>query len=501
MDGHRVFVLSGGDIYRINTESGEKTLVATVTDSDSAAEFFFYREALYLIDGSNLFTVDDNGISEPHGYVPLVGKDWSDNQVGEPYEARNLITPRARISYIISDPPSTVLKTGASVASIEAVYINDALIDASNYAISSSPSIISVRNLSAGDRVTVHLTYTAEADAAESLKKNTRAAVFGGVNSTRPFLWGGENSAMMYCTGYVSEESLKSARIGHPDSDALYFPAGNEFTVGDGRYPITGVGRHYDRLLIFTEGGAWMAESETCGTEEFPVMKINSTVLTHSHGATAMLGNDPITVGADSVYRWSADTDELDECNAHSISRPIDPLIRDTFLKNGGIFSDVIHNELLLYSPDCYGVVWVYSVSEGCWSRFDGIYADGFIRFENGVGFYHGQDVFLFDDALTSDEGSKEIIAYFWGNPTDFGTSAKKRLTALEISSSGGELTAQMSLDGEATPSVTADMDTAPTEAAVRRRLTSKRFNSLRVKITAPSQQKQRIHSLCIMIR
>ena len=126
--------------------------------------------------------------------------------------------------------------------------------------------------MSPGDRVEVYFTYLSRASdsALEELMKCNRAFVFGGINNTRPFLWGGKNG-VMFTSAFVSEGSLNASRIGFAQSDALYFPVNYEFVVGDGVSPISAVSRHYDRLLIFTENGAWMADSSSCGIEDFPI--------------------------------------------------------------------------------------------------------------------------------------------------------------------------------------------------------------------------------------
>ena len=462
------------------------------------AEFFFYRGRLYLIGGHDLLEIREDGVTEPFGYVPLVGKDWGDGVVGEPYEARNLINPRARISYVVSDTPTLVICTDAPIGSVQMIIRNGVILDESVYSINSSRVSITVRGTVAGDRITLYFTYADGPEGASALKACTHAAVFGGAVDSRPFLWGGEDGAVMYCAGYVSENALRESQIGHPESDPLYFPVGSEFTVGDGQYGITGVGRHYDRLLIFTEGGAWMADSAEGGTEEFPLMRINSTVETRSHGRTARLNNDPVTVGRDAVYRWSADTDELDECNAHSISSAIAPLIKP-MLENGSVFYNRHYNELWIYSPDVPDTVWVYSADTRGWTRFGGFQADGFISLDIGFAFYSGKDIFIFDSALTKDE-DRDIEAYVLFPPTDMDQPSKKRLSAMELDFSGGNLTAQVLANESGTPIYEATLCGAAIPITYRKRIRAARCDAFSVKLSAASGDRQRIYSVGIMI-
>ena len=483
----------------LDAARGELSHIASVTAAYGKCEFFFYRGRLYLIGGQDLLEVGEDGVAAPNGYVPLVGKNWSDGAVGEPYEAKNLLNHRARISYVMSDPPSSVLRTDAPISSVEAVIQNGEVLPGTSYIIGSARTSVTVKGVSAGDRITLHFTYQSDTDGSYALKSCTHAEVFGGAVGSRPFLWGGEDGSVMFCAGYVSEDSLRAAQLGHPESDALYFPEGREFSVGDGQYSITGVGRHYDRLLIFTEGGAWMADSPEGSTEEFPLMKINSTVETRSHGKTARLYNDPVTVGRSAVYRWSADTDELDECNAHSISNSVAPMI-EKLLKNGSLFYNRFHNELWLYSQDVSDTVWVYSATVGGWTRFGGIRAEGFIALEEGCAFYSGKDIFIFDSALTRDVGGRDVEAFVLFAPTDMGSPSKKRLSALELSFSGGELTAQLLSDEGNIPFCEAKVCGSAIPKTHRQRICAARASAFALKLSASSADRQRIYSAGIMI-
>ena len=495
----RAFLLCGDAVCALDTESGELFRIAEVSEDSGEAEFFFYRGRLYLLGGYQLLEIREDGASYPHGYVPLVGKDWSDGVVGEPYEARNLLTSRARISYLMSELPSSVICTDAPIGSIQAVIRNGEVLPESGYTVGSTRTTVTVKDSSAGDRITLYFTYRDSTDGVSDLMSCTHAEVFGGAFGSRPFLWGGEDGTVMHCAGFVSEGSLSEAQLGFPESDALYFPLGGHFTVGDGQYTVTGVGRHYDRLLIFTEGGAWMADSTEGGTEEFPILRINSTVETRSHGSTARLYNDPVTVGRDAVYRWSADTDELDECNAHSISSAVSPLIKP-MLRRGGLFYDRIHNELWLYSPDLPDTVWVYSATAGGWSRFGGFSADGFISFEGGCGFYRGSDIFIFDSALTCDEGGEDIEAFVLLSPTDIDEHSKKRLSALELDFSGGKLSAQILANGESKPICETTLCGSSLPLTYRRRIRAARVHAFSLKLISASEDRQRIYSVGIMI-
>lgn len=494
------YALAGNGVYRVDVSDGSATLLGNVATTQAYTDFFYYRGGLYLLDGQKLYAVSDNGLSEPFGYVPLIGKEWSDGERGELFEPRNLLNNKGRITYIISSTASSVLYLDEEISSIDAVFVNGSAVSSDRYSKSSLGPLITVSGLATGDKVSVYFTYASVPYSAEELMRNRRAVVFGGINTSRLFLFGGTDGSVMYSSAYVSESALASSRLCYSDSDALYFPYGYEFTVGDGRYPISAVCRHYDRLLIFTEGGAWMADSSACGTEEFPVMNINSSVGVSSERGEAMLENFPCTVGVDGIYRWTADTDELNDCNAYRISGAIDSRLSRDFLKNACVYADKSRGELLFSCPDADSRVWVYSEMTSKWTSFDGIDAEYFFDVDGCVGFVRDNGIYVLDGGIYTDCG-KEISACFTSGVSNFGTDYAKHLCYAGLCFDGEGADIELYLDSEDEPSVSVSFITSDTHTAVRKRISSKRFSHLKVRLVAGAGDRQVIHSLYLTAR
>ncbi len=495
LDGEStLFVLAGSNVYYVEPNDGTATLISKISNSGKNADFFYYQRSLFLIDGSEIYSVSKSDVRFAVGYAPLIGKDWREDEIGKINEPRNVLTRRARISYLIEKSTASTLYTDGAISSIEAVYVNGVLLGSDKYMISSTPGVVIVSGLKQNDRVELYFTY-ASGLSAENLAANTRAAVFGGISNSRPFLFGGDDGALMYSGAHVSGSSLADCKRVYPDSDAIYFPLGYEFTVGDGRYPICAVGRHFDRLLIFTEGGVWMADSSSCGIEEFPVMSINTSTAIVSHGSIAMMGNSPCAVGIDGVYAYTANTDELDECNAYSISDSVLPFLSDDVLKSGGLYHYAKTNELLLYSAGT-DTVWAYSIPTSRWTRYTGIRADRFFNLEGEAAFTYGKDIFVFDENLTADENERNVQAYVLTHCLSFSTERKKRLSHVTAELSDGDISYGFFFDGEDTPSTSLTLCGNEKHELVRhKRIRAKRFNSVSVKISAGGLTQQRIIS------
>ena len=504
IDGRYVgYVLVNNTVSRIDLDTGELTSVGTINTYDTKAEFFYYQAVLYLVDGYRIYAITESGVSFPRGYIPLVGKDWSDTYRGAPYEPRNLLNNKGRITYVISDDPSNYLKTDESIVSIDLVLINGVIIDSSRYNITAMNRTVSVSGMQPGDRVEMFFTYAdfPYTDAYSGLMSNNCATIFGGINNFRPFLWGGRKG-VMYTAAYVSEDSLASSKVGDSKSDALYFPANYEFTVGDGASDITAVSRHYDRLLIFTENGAWMADSSACGVDDFPVLNINSNVGVLSQGAAAMIGNRPCTVGQSSIYRWTSSTEEFDECNAYSISAPIDGLLPADFYRTASVFSDVERGEIYFCAPCIMGRAWVYSDSNDCWVCFEDVPAEKFVSCGNRVGFFSANTLFVFDDDLTVDIPEPYVASYitarYRSNLIDFGRDGNKRLTELTFRGDNGYFNACVFFDEEDGYVTDKMIDLRSPHKVIHRRLNTPRFGSIRLEIYCDCNERLMLHSLTL---
>ncbi|MBE6535884.1 MAG: hypothetical protein E7677_04605 [Ruminococcaceae bacterium] len=494
-----IFVLAGADVYSISYLDNEMSKIATIGNSGKPASFFFYRRSLFLIDGNNIYAVSSDAVRPAVGYAPLIGKNWHDEEIGEINEPRNALTNRARISYLITKSTASMLYADGPIASIEALYVNGELISSENYMISSNPSIVIVSGLKQNDRVELYFTYATEiSDSA--IKANTRATVFGGISNSRPFLYGAGNGAVMYSGAYVSDSDLEDCRRVYSDSDSIYFPLNHKFTVGDGRYPIKGVARHFDRLLIFTEGGVWMADSSACATEDFPIMNINTTVSIVTQG-TAVMGNTPCTVGADGVYAYASNTDELDECNAYPISDAIDSLLAPEWLLSSKLHYWQAKDELLLYSGEG-DVVWVYSPKRSVWTRYTGICAYVFFDVDGNAAFHNGKNIFVFYDDLVTDEGSQIIQGKIVSHPEDFSTPKKKRLSYVATEVSDGEITVDLHSDDESILRGELTFGTDGSNSVLqKKRARANRFQRVSASIFADGKARQRIVSASLAVK
>lgn len=499
-----LLALCGDGVYSIDIENGSYSSVGYAYNIEGEAQFVYFCGNLYLVDKGYIFLLEDYSSTTVSGYVPLLGKNWGSTYPGEIYQPLNILNRSARITYTVSDPPSAYLATNGAPASIEAVYLNGRLLDASEYRYDSDFDVIVIDGLNAGDRAEVALTYEDDAvnDRLYQLLSCTSAIVFGGISNSRMFLWNGDKTNLIFPSAHVSSDDLRQSQKTYPDSSEVYFPEGHEFTVGDGRYAIKAVIRHYDRLLIITEGDAWMADSSACGIEDFPAMNINSTAGSATNGGAVMVGNDPISIGRHCILRWTSDTDELNECNAYSISDKISDMLDEDFFKNAGVFYDRYKEEVWFNSRDESGTVWIYNSERNAWYKFLNIHADELFDVNGSVGFRSGNELYVFDESeyrdYLADGTSSAIVANATSGLLDFGSSSLKKLMKVSCRGDieGGVVLLYFNADtGRESMGYFAYHKT---HKVMEKRIHSGRFGHTALRINAPGAARQSIHSLKI---
>ncbi len=499
------FILSESTVFSLDSNKSSPANIGYVDTREGDASFIFFDAKLYLMDGSGIYRVSPNAVSSVEGYAPLCGKDWPNATVGEDYEPLNYTTRHIRMTYNVMEP-LIYLCVKYVISSIDAVYVNGKLLtDTSSYYFDLELMSVCVLGLNVGDRVELFLTVDSSEIDCSKLFSCKHSVVYGGLTDSRLFLWGGVRNNLMFGSHSIDEESLLESKKVYTNTADLYIPVDAAFTVGREGRRITAVSRHYDRLLIFTDGDTWMSSSPAGDGEPLEAITINSSHGCTSDGAAIMCGNDPICVGDGEILRWSTDTDELNECNAKCISQKINSRLDRSFFDNAIMFLNKPTSELFFSDPnDESDTVWVYNLDTDNWYRFSGIRADYFFSSNGKMGFVSYDTVYLFDDSLYKDTYSdgkeSEIVAEFVTHPTDlFINGNKKRLYGmlLEADLDGGEVNVKCMSDGKAISEISFESE-KHFPISIQKRINSHRFCYTSLRISAGGDARQKIYGTAI---
>ena len=216
--------------------------------------------------------------------------------------------------------------------------------------------------------------------------------------------------------------------------------------------------------------------------------------------AVETVNNLPISVGKRTVFSWNSDTDEYNECNATSISAPIDSLLPSGFYESAGVFHAKKHGELWFYSSADTNI-WIYNINKKAWYRFSDIIANGFFELGGDIWFYCGSVLYRFDDDLDSDffenNYALPIYATFSSNILEFSTNEQKRLKSLTMRTdkADGGILLQFSFDKIDDAKYYLE-DIGSNHAVFCKRLHSGRFKYASLTLVSYDENMPTIHSI-----
>ena len=506
LDGEQLtFVVHSNMVSRVDPETKTLVRLGYVSNYQGAVRFLFFNSRLYLIDGDNISIIKPDRMNIVDGYAPLYGKEWPSAAKGVVNEPLNLATRHIRMSYRVTEPV-IYLCVDHVVSIINAVFVNGVRLPTeSGFYFDKSLMCVCVYGLRVGDYVELFLTLAESEVNPVNLFSCKSSAVYGTYADNKVFLWDGIEADVMFASKTIDNSSLKEAQEIYLQTVPLYFPKGNSFVMNKDGRRITAVCRQYDRLLIFTNTDTWMTKGTIESGNPLESVTINPSHGCSSDGAVVMCGNDPITVSDGNIMRWTADTDELNEGNAYSISEKINSMIKPSFFSNAKILLDEHRKEILFYDPtDSDGTVWIYNYNTKNWFRFTGIVADDMFICGKNVGFTRGNTVFLFDDELghdvLSDQSTRTISAFFESFPIDLSVAGnKKRLYGMTLNGTlyNGDITAEYISDGRVIATQHLSNESNYPISFIKR-LNSSRFCYLTLRISCDSESNAAIHSTSV---
>ena len=496
------FIVYGSQVATIDTATNTLYNIGSIETDEGHAKFIFFSSHLYLMDSKRFYRITRDTVENFEGYAPLYAKNWGIGKVGSVNEPLNILSRHIRMNYTVNQE-FIYLCVNHDIASIDAVYINGNLLtDKSKYYFDKSLMAVCVIGLKVGQVVDLYLTIAESELNSSPLFSCKQSAVFGGYTDSRLFLWDGDEEDIMYDSTPITNESLDKIKLVYGETVPIYIPEDTSFAMTRSERNITAICRHYDRLLIFTKDDTWMSKNTVETGSPLEALTVNSSRGCTSKGAAVMCENDPICISATSILRWTAETDELNETNAKSISSGIEPYLSESFFTNGKILLDEPRHEIYFYDPtDDDGKLWIYNYKTSYWYKFDGICADELFLCDGTLGFVRGNAVYLFSELLGTDtlaDGrERSIVAVYESHAIDLDVAAnKKRLLGMTLNANllGGEMSVEYVSDSKLISKVRVSGKSTH-ESSFIKRLNSTRFCYLTLRLISDGRLPQRIYS------
>lgn len=172
------------------------------------------------------------------------------------------------------------------------------------------------------------------------------AEIYSGQSDKRVFVYGGTDNRAFY-SGIDYD--------GNPTAE--YFPEGNVLRAGSEESPITGMIRHYSKLLVFQKNGAYSVETGNATLADgrviptFFLRPIQRDMGNTAMGMVTLVNNEARTLWGGGVYQWKAGYNSysnLDERTAKRISQRVEETLSEMGLENCVAFDDEVRGEWYL---------------------------------------------------------------------------------------------------------------------------------------------------------
>lgn len=266
-------------------------------------KIFAFAGKIYIMSRVNTVMYEGGSFVPAEYYVPLVITGASPAGGGTALENLNMLTNLRRIDFS-SDGAAKDYVLPSEAVGVTKIVIDNAegnvtelgVFDAGNHTFKfNSAPVKGVGN--------VEFTYTT--DESETEKSRLKIAAmqltecYNGSTDTRLFL-AGDGSNLCYYTGVPMSGDLTK----------LYFPGMNEVAVDMSDSPVTGMIRHYGKLLIFKPDGAYSISYEPVTlpggdtVAGFYLRSISKSFGNDGMGQVQTVNNYPRTLSRGSIYEW-----------------------------------------------------------------------------------------------------------------------------------------------------------------------------------------------------
>ena len=434
----------GFDMVRVQNMGRVDGAAATI---ETVVKFFTFGDTLWMMNNYAIYAYDpENGFVEQEPYVPKVLIGTAPAGGGTTLENINLLSLYRRVEfnadgetkdYVLPEEADSVGKI--IVDNVE--YPNGAALGTFNkdnhtFSFAEAAPAKGIGN--------VEITYKVKDE-----KKNTdgRKAIllcklsecYNGSTDTRLFV-AGNGSNICYYSG-VTE-------AGKPDP--TYFPAMNEINVNMDSSVVTGLKRHFTKLVVFTRDGAYTITYEPVTLVDgstiagFFLRSAGSGIGNEAMGQIELVDNYPRSIARGGIYEWKITSSFYrDERNAQRISDRVEKTLGAHDLSKAVTCDDGYRKEYWVFLNDAEGTILVhrYGVGkDGIWC----IYKCGLcsnvttanmcgdkLVITTKTGMFWFDDEAVMDDGETWRDEQTGIPAVWESDYMDFGADFRRKYSSV----------------------------------------------------------------------
>lgn len=430
-----------GGFYVAYSQSGALGLTAA---ENAYVKIFPFGSRIYIMSAGNSAYFENGVFQTAEAYVPLViaGADPASGS-GTAFENINLLSGKRRIDY------SADGTTRAYILPDEAVTVEKIVVDNVEQPVSNTGSFDAAAHTFTFNTAptkgvgNVEITYGADADAAEQnrmrIVKMALTEAYNGSTDTRLFV-AGDGSNICYYSGVTQ----------NGEASPMYFPAMNEIAVDMTSAAVTGLMRHYSKLLVFTRGGGAytisyepVTQSDGSTVAGFYLRAANREFGNDVMGQVATVNNFARTVTKDGIYSWNITASFYqDERYAKRISDKVEKTLKAVDISKVVVCDDDFSKTYYVFLNDAEGTVLVnrYDLGkEGVWCIYKGelfqgiknaMVSHGAMVFNNDTEMFYLDEDQVYDTAVEIGGSTQQIKALWESGYMDFGADFQRKYSS-----------------------------------------------------------------------
>lgn len=395
------------------------------TVQDGHAFLFGFGKKAYLLAGNEYYAWDGNHLATVEGYIPLIAVASPPAGGGTTLEPVNKLTGKRRQRFSPDGEAKTFQLAEQKLSAIIKVERSDGT-EVPTWMGDPSNGTVTFQSAPAKGTDCLTITYdTGNTSARQEVTSMKFAEIYGGAADNRVFLYGDGSNRALYSD--LDTDGQASAE---------YFPDLNILTAGSANTPITGMIRHFSRLIVFKLDGAFSVSASNVSLSDdstvaaFYLTPVQRDVGNAAPGQVKLVYNNPRSVSGGAVYEWKSASGTLtssDERIVGRLSQRVESTLQGWDLSKCITFDDNYNMEWYLFHND---EVLVHNYGLDVWYYYTNIPAVAVEQHETELYFGTPTGQIMHLSRNYRNDNTAPIDAYWESGAMDFNMDWKRKYSA-----------------------------------------------------------------------
>lgn len=419
-----VLAACDGKLWKLYDGEWKKEEIGDV-DTTQTVRIFGFSESAYILDGKKYRQWDGTTYGEVAGYVPLVLVSALPSGSGTELEQVNKLSDKRRAQYSPDGKATVFQLPETGLASVDSVRKSAQTV--TGWTADAEKGTVTFAEAPEAGTNTIEITYSTGISFRSQVEAMRFSELYNGAQDTRVFLYG-DGSNQVFYSGLDTDGSAR----------ADYFPDLNVANIGEANTPVTGLIRHYSRLIAFKTESTYSVSYSTITLEDgrvtagFYITPVNRTIGNAAMGQVMLVSNSPRTLHGQDCYEWSnvsrySSNLSSDERQAKRISDRVYETLSGMDAERCVCWDDDYSQQYFI----AFGkTALVHNYAADAWYYYSNFDAVCFLSFRGELYFgTSGGELRKLDDGERSIAG-EEIDAYWESGSIDFGEDFRRKYIA-----------------------------------------------------------------------